>query len=43
MTLPIPVLIVRIDKVTRRNGTYELHIGRVLKVERWDRKKKRPR
>ena len=27
MTLPIPVLIVRIDKVTRRNGTYELHIG----------------
>jgi hypothetical protein len=31
MTPPVPVLIVRIDRVVtnRRNGEYELHIGRV--------------
>jgi hypothetical protein len=49
MRPPVPVVTVRIDRVvpsphgTKRRGRYELHIGRVLKVERWDRKAKRPR
>ena len=45
MTPPIPILTVRIDRVVtnRRNGEYELHIGRVLRVEHWDRKKKKPK
>jgi hypothetical protein len=43
MTPPIPVLTVRIDRIVARNGAYELHIGRVLKVERWDRKRRRPK
>ena len=42
MTPPIPVLMVRIDKVVARRGNYELHIGRVLKVEHWDRQKRTP-
>ena len=47
MTPPIPVLTVRIDRVVlspwgkARCGTYELHIGQVLKIEHWDRKKGR--
>lgn len=43
MTPPVLVLTVRIDKVVKRNGNYDLHIGRVLTVERWDRKRRRPR
>jgi hypothetical protein len=45
MHRPIPVLTVGIDKVVRnaRNCEYELHIGRILKLEHWDRKKKRPK
>jgi hypothetical protein len=49
MSPPIPVVTVRIDRVTPspkrrpRKGTYALHIGRVLKVEHWDRKRSRPR
>jgi hypothetical protein len=45
MTPPIPVLTVEIDRVVtnRRNGEYELHIGRVLHVEHWDRKKRKPK
>ena len=43
MTPPIPVLTVRIDKVRARQGNYELHIGRVLKLEHWDRKKRLPK
>ena len=43
MTPPIPVLTVRIDRVLKRRGAYELHIGRVLKVEHWDRKKRKPK
>ena len=48
MLPPVPVLTVRIDRVVpspwskKRSGTYALHIGRVLKVEHWDRLKKRP-
>jgi len=48
MSPPIPVLTVRIDRIVPRpkgkvrRGAYQLHIGRVLKVEHWDRKRKRP-
>ncbi len=43
MTPPVPVVTVRVDRVLARNGVYEFHIGRVLKVEHWDRKEKRPK
>jgi hypothetical protein len=49
MDHPVPVLTVRIDRITLspkgkvRKGTYALHIGRALKVEHWDRKKRRPK
>jgi len=45
MTPPVPVLTVRIDRVepNLRTREYELHIGRILRVEHWDRKKKKPR
>ena len=48
MDHPVPALTVRIDRITPnprgkvRKGVYALHIGRVLKVEHWDRKRKRP-
>ena len=48
MRPPVPVVTVRIDKVVpdprqrSRRVNYELHIGRVLKVEHWDRKARRP-
>jgi hypothetical protein len=51
MSPPIPVVTVRIDRIVpnpkgkgrKPKGDYALHIGRVLKVEHWDRKKKRPK
>jgi hypothetical protein len=51
MNPPVPVLTVRIDLIVpnpkrkgrKRTGSYALHIGRVLKVEHWDRKKKKPK
>ena len=49
MTPPVPVVTVRIDRVVPsprgrvRKGKYELHIGRVLKVEHWDRKARCPK
>jgi hypothetical protein len=49
MDHPIPVLTVRIDKIVpspngkARRGNYALHIGRILRVEHWDRRKKRPK
>jgi hypothetical protein len=48
MNPPIPVLVVRVDRIVpspkgrARKGTYALHIGRILKVEHWDRKTRRP-
>ena|ERR1700679_3471477 len=48
MNPPIPVLTVRVDRIvpnpkgTARRGTYALHIGRILKVEHWNRKKNSP-
>jgi hypothetical protein len=51
MSPPIPVVTVRIDRIVpnpkskgrKPKGNYALHIGRVLKVEHWDRKKKQPK
>lgn len=45
MTPPVPEATVRVTKVVRRErtGTLELHLGQVLKVKHWDRKKERPR
>lgn len=48
MNPPVPVLTVRIDRIVsnpkrkgrKRTGSYVLHIGRVLKVKHWDRKKR---
>ena len=44
MRPPVPVVAVRIDRVVKnaRRGDYELHIGRVLKVENWDRRRGAP-
>jgi hypothetical protein len=49
MNRPIPVLTVWIDKVVPSpkgrtwKATYALHIGRVLKVEHWDKKRRKPK
>jgi len=49
MRPPVPVVTVRIDRIVPspggwvRKADYELHIGRVLMVEHWDRRKKRPK
>jgi hypothetical protein len=50
MLPPVPVVTVRVDRIVpnpwrtkKRGGSYALHIGRVLKVEHWDRVKKRPK
>ena len=42
---PIPVASVRVTKVVRRkkSRTIELHLGNVIKVKFWDRKKEVPR
>jgi len=49
MIPPIPVLTLRIDRIVPspnrkvRQGAYALHIGRILRIENWDRKKQKPR
>lgn len=45
MTPPVPEATVRVTKVVRREstGTLELHLGRVLEIKRWDRKRELPR
>ena len=50
MLPPVPVVTVRIDRVVpnpwrtkKRSGSYALYLGKVLKVEHWDRVKKRPK
>jgi len=51
MNPPVSSLTVRIDGIVqspkrkgrKRKGRYALHIGRVLKVEHWDRKKRKPK
>jgi hypothetical protein len=44
MTPPVPEATVRVIKVVSRKSdkTIELHLGRVLHVKHWDRKKERP-
>jgi hypothetical protein len=44
MTPPVPEATVRVTKVIRRqkSKTIELHLGKVLSVKYWDRKKECP-
>jgi hypothetical protein len=44
VTPPVPEATVRVIKVVRRkkSKTIELHLGKVLSVKHWDRKKERP-
>jgi hypothetical protein len=44
MTPPVPEATVRVIKVVRskKNQEIELHLGKVLSVKHWDRKKERP-
>ncbi len=44
MLPPVPEAIVTVEKLVRnmRRGDYELHLGRVLRVKHWDRKRERP-
>jgi len=45
MTPPVPEATVRVMKVIRKKNTktIELHLGKVLQVKYWDRKKERPK
>jgi hypothetical protein len=45
MTPPVPEATVRVIKVVRskRNREIELHLGKVLSVKHWDRKKECPK
>jgi hypothetical protein len=44
MTHPIPEAIVVVTRVTRHPSIreYRLHLGRVMQVKRWDRRKQKP-
>ena len=44
MTPPVPEATVRVTKVVRRKSTktIELHLGKVLSVKHWDRRKECP-
>lgn len=44
MTPPVPEATVRVTKIVRKKSTQtiELHLGKVLEVKHWDRKKERP-
>ena len=44
MTPPIPEATVRVTEVVtnKRTGNFEIHLGKVLEVKHWDRKKERP-
>lgn len=45
MTPPVPEATVRVTKVVRKKNsqTIELHLGEVLNVKHWDRKKECPK
>ncbi len=45
MTPPIPEALVIVTRVTRDRAAreYRLHLGRVLKVRRWSRRRQKPR
>ena len=44
MTPPVPEATVRVTKVVtnKRTGNFEIHLGKVIEVKHWDRKKERP-
>ncbi len=44
MNPPVPEATVMVTKLARnkRSGKYELHLGRVLEVKHWDRKREKP-
>ena len=44
MTPPVPEATVRVTKVAhnKRTGKFEFHLGKVLEVKHWDRRKERP-
>ena len=44
MTKQAPEVTVRIDQVSKNMGTgnYELHIGEIVEVRNWDRRRERP-
>lgn len=43
MTPPAPEAVVVVTHVTRYDGEYQLHLGSILSVRRWDARKKRPK
>lgn len=45
MTPPVPEATVRVTKVVpnKHTGKYEIHLGRVLEVRNWDRRKECPK
>ncbi len=45
MIPPIPEAVVEVKRVTKHPAEreYRLHLGRVLSVRRWDRRRQRPR
>jgi hypothetical protein len=45
MTHPIPEAVVVVRKVSRHRsiGQYRLHLGRVLQVRRWNRRRQKPK
>lgn len=43
MREPIPEALVMVNRVTRVDGEYRLHLGRILRVQRGDRRAQKPR
>lgn len=45
MSPTAPEVTVRIDRIVRNTKTqkYELHIGRIIQVKNWDRRRKQPK
>jgi len=43
MTHPVPEAVVMVARVKRNRGVYEWHLGRVLRVRRWDRRARKPK
>ena len=44
MTPPVPQVTIMVEKVVRdyRNRVFQLHLGEVLEVKNWDRKREKP-
>jgi len=43
MTPPVPEAVVVVTYVTRYDGEYQLHLGKVLSVRHWDARKQLPK